>query len=428
MRITLINQFYTPDLAPTAHLCASLAEHRAAQGDDVTVITGRGGYVAPAEHDNHSQGPVKVIRVWTAQLGSKTKLRRLLDWATFYLVAMGRAVMLPRQDVIVAMTTPPYIAWAGVLQKLLHPSTRLVLWNMDCYPDAAERTNIIRKGGLVSRAMRMLNRMLFRRIDHLVCLDPAMVDLLISQYVPRKRQLPWTIIPNFERADFFPKDQEAPPCDDPVVRSLSGKFVVLYLGNTGYGHEFETMMDAAEQLRSEPVVCLLVGGGARWKWIEQERERRKLDNVILHDYVKKELTPSVMKAADCALITLQDFALGVMSPSKLHSNLAMGLPVIYVGPRGSNVDEAIQQFDCGLSVSRGEAQKVVEFIRELLADRDRQAQLRKNARRAFDEAYCDLRTLPQFDAIFAKLLGGRSMRAHADATTQVAPTEGSLAR
>jgi hypothetical protein len=45
MRITIINQFYPPDLSPTAHLAASLAEHRAALGDEVTVITGRAGYV-----------------------------------------------------------------------------------------------------------------------------------------------------------------------------------------------------------------------------------------------------------------------------------------------------------------------------------------------------------------------------------------------
>ena len=49
-----------------------------------------------------------------------------------------------------------------------------------------------------------------------------------------------------------------------------------------------------------------------------------------------------MAGADLALITLDDRGLGVMSPSKLHANLAAGLPVVYVGPEGSNVDEAIR--------------------------------------------------------------------------------------
>ena len=45
MRLTLVNQFYAPDISPTAQLAASLAEHRAARGDHVTIVTGRAGYL-----------------------------------------------------------------------------------------------------------------------------------------------------------------------------------------------------------------------------------------------------------------------------------------------------------------------------------------------------------------------------------------------
>src|SRR6185436_1265307 len=45
LRLTVLNQFYVPDISPTAHLAASLAEHRARAGDRVTVVTSQGGYV-----------------------------------------------------------------------------------------------------------------------------------------------------------------------------------------------------------------------------------------------------------------------------------------------------------------------------------------------------------------------------------------------
>ena len=45
MRLTLLNQFYAPDISPTAQLAASLAEHRVTLGDEVTVVTGRAGYL-----------------------------------------------------------------------------------------------------------------------------------------------------------------------------------------------------------------------------------------------------------------------------------------------------------------------------------------------------------------------------------------------
>jgi glycosyltransferase involved in cell wall biosynthesis len=179
--------------------------------------------------------------------------------------------------------------------------------------------------------------------------------------------------------------------------------VVLYLGNAGYGHEFATMLEVAEELRNEPVLFLFVGGGALRPWISQEAQRRGLSNIVINDYVPKEQTPAVMGVADCALITLENYAAGVMSPSKLHSNLAMGLPIIYIGPRATNVDDAIQHFGCGASIRPGDASGVVQFIRALAQDRNSLEALRRRARIAFEQAYCDLQTLPQFDAMFARL-------------------------
>lgn len=420
-RLTIINQFYPPDISPTAHLCASLAEHRARLGDDVTILTSRTGYVAPRGIEEAS-GAVRVRRLWSTRLGSRTNLRRLIDWTTFYLRATLAAALLPRQDVYIALTTPPFIVVTGVLHKLLHPSARLILWNMDCYPEAIERTGLARTGGFVARIMRAANRAVFRRLDQLVCLDEAMRDLLFSQYKPHHHELPCTIIPNWERADLFPHERvgqgaEHTQCKEsrsltdggtgsPPVFRKSKTFVVLYLGNAGYGHEFQTTLDAADLLRDAPVTFLFVGGGALWPWIGNEVRRRGLSNVRMEGYIPKEQTPELMRAADCALITLENQMLGVMSPSKLHASLAMGLPALYVGPTGGNVDEAIERFACGFSVRPGDATKLADTIRELANDPDALMRLRRQARRAFETMYCDRQTLPKFDAVIEQM-GGR---------------------
>jgi len=404
MRLTIINQFYKPDLSPTAHLAASLAEHRAAQGDEVTVVTSLGGYV-PASKDKQKskRDNPYVHRVWTPQLGKGSVIRRCTDYGIFYLLTVFRLLVMPRQDVIISLTTPPYIAWAGVLHKLLHRGTKLVLWNMDCYPELAERSDKLKDHGFAARIMRVMNRALFARLDHLICLDTAMVDLLCPQYAPKDDRLRVTVIPNWEDATFFPPDADHPLWDEAEALGLNGRFVVLYLGNMGYGHRFETVIDAAEQLRDEPVTFLFIGGGSRWAVVEQAKAERKLDNIILHDYVPKEQTPSVMTGAHCALITLRDRILGVMSPSKLHSNLAMGLPVIYVGPATSNVDDAIRHYECGVSVRHGETEGVVAFIRKMMADSEGHGEMRRRARHAFDDAYNDRATLPKFDAVIGSL-------------------------
>ena len=397
MRVLILNQFYVPDISPTAHLAASLAEDRAARGDDVTVMTSRGGYVAPHGDAQLASKPnPNVLRLWTPEFGKSSHLRRLVDYASYYSLAMFRAATMPKQDVIIALTTPPFIALAGVLHKAAHPETRLILWNMDCYPDVVERYGMLRRDSFVSSILRRINRVIFEHVDHLVGLDSAMIELLQSQY--GHHSPPATVVPNWERADLFA------PHINGTDNSLTGmppnfSFPILYLGNAGYGHDFETVLDAAELLRGTPAYFAFFGGGIRMGDLEAGVRRRALENVAIHGYVAKGNTPALMMGAKCALITLRDDALGVMSPSKMHSNLAMGLPIIYVGPERSNVDDAIKRFGCGISLRHGQDAELAAFVRHMIADPEAHRELRDRARRAFDEAYSDACTLPQFDSI-----------------------------
>lgn len=412
MRLTIINQFYTPDISPTAHLASSLANHRAETGDEVTIVTSRGGYVRESENaeSDHATNP-RVYRLWTPRLSKSNVFKRCIDYGTFYLLAAWRLLRLPSQDVIITLTTPPYIAWTAIIHKMLHRQTKIILWNMDCYPELAERSDKLKTNGLLAEIMRVMNRVVFRCLDHLVCLDTAMVDLLMSQYAPKGHNLPVSVIPNWEKASFYPADAMLEPWDKSEKLGLTNRFVVLYLGNMGYGHRFETVLDAAELLQNEPVSFLFVGGGQRLEWLSEQVEQRKLTNVVMHGYVQeKEQTLQIMKSAQCALITLRDEILGVMSPSKLHSNLAMRLPIIYIGPKKSNVDDAIRNFQCGISLRHGQSQEMADFILKLRDDQKLRSKMGVRARRAFDETYNDEQTLPMFDEVIEILIGVQTQR------------------
>jgi colanic acid biosynthesis glycosyl transferase WcaI len=397
VRLTLVNQFYAPDISPTAQMAASLAEHRADRGDEVTVIAGRAGYLEDLARTGAARsGPgLRIRRVWTPHLGKSSLWRRLVGYVTFLVGGTARLLALPAQDVIVSMTTPPFIVTSAVLHKLLHRGRpRVVLWSMDCYPDAAERFGELRPNGVLSRVQRRLNRWLFPRLDHVVALDGAMAELLSSQYAAGPGRPPTRVIPNWERRAAFPPPGTVarwPGYDD---LEIDGRIVVLYLGNTGVGHRFDSVLDAAVKLQDEAVL-LFMGGGARWTALAKAVEDRGLRNVVLHPYVAKDVTPAVMAGADGALITLDDRSLGVMSPSKLHANLAAGLPIVYIGPEGSNVDEAIAETGSGHSLREGDVDGIVSAIRSLRTD----PAVRARARTAFEERYADTATLPQWDAV-----------------------------
>jgi glycosyltransferase involved in cell wall biosynthesis len=399
MRLTIVNQFYAPDLAPTGRLAASLAEHRAALGDEVTVVAGAGGYAGKPAAAPREGDAIRVLRLWTPGLGKRTALRRVLDYAAFFLLAAIRLALLPRQDVIVAMTTPPFILWTALIHKLFHRRTRIVLWNMDSYPEVAERDGVIRPGGVASRILAWLNRWAFSRIEAIVCLDEAMAALLRSRYEPAGQTLPIRVIPNWERAADFPRWPALGELDAQDAALVDGRFVVLYTGNRGRGHGFEAVIEAAQHLRNEPVRFVFVGGGSQTDGLLAAASRGRLENIALVDYVPEDRLRQLMAAADCALITLRDEMLGVMSPSKLHANLAMGLPVLYLGPADSNVDCAIRRCGCGASLHAKDHVGLAASIRQWMRQPERLRELSRRARAGFEEWYCDRRTLPQFDQL-----------------------------
>lgn len=416
MRLTIVNQYYPPDISPTARLAASLAEHRAAKGDEVTVLTSRsryaGGRIEHLPDQPLSENP-RVIRTSSSSWKADRIWKRAWQYLLFYLGAIWRIGRLPRQDVVICLTTPPYIGFVGWWHARRESNSYLILWSMDTYPDILESVRMIRAGGILARFGRWLTRQLAGRADALVCLDQAMADRYRSQYV--SRSIPIHVIPNWESLNEFPDRTDQCLSTDRGDRL----FTILYMGNAGFGHEFETVLDAAEKLRNSPVLFRFVGGGSKHRLLRGEMERRQLTNLQLGPYVSEEEKSDVLIGADLALVTLDDSACGLMSPSKLHAYLGMSLPVIYVGPRQTNVDHAIERYECGVSLRHGQVAELVEFVHRLRTDTNVHVSYRRRARRAFEYSYCDQVTLPQLDRLIEQIAGLPDSQLHHNESSAV---------
>lgn len=392
MRICLLNQFYAPDISPTAQLATSLIEHRAAAGDDCTVVCGSGGYAAAIDRRELSSA-VKVRRVWSPHLVRSRIISRASTYTTYLLAALWTLIRMPRQDVVISMTTPPFVYLVAMVHKFRRRDVRIILWSMDVYPEVAERLRAVSPRNIVARLLRRLNAWALPKLDSVVVLDGAMADLVLEAGAPPERV---HVIPNWERSDLYAGSVPA-PWHGYQRLGLSDRFIVLYLGNVGLGHDIDTVLGAAPELDADGVSFLFVGGGPRWA--ELEEKSSGIDNVIVHPYIDKEHTPSVLAGASASLIGLDERALGVMSPSKLHGSLGMGVPVVYVGPDGSNVSEAIDRYGCGIAVNNGDVAGLVSAIRKWRTDPQLRDEAAHQARHAFETAYCDSATLPIWDGL-----------------------------
>lgn len=181
MRILFINQFYKPDTAATGQLLADLADSLVERGHDVQVICSRhrydGGNGASAAVENVDG--VTVYRVFATRFSRNKLLGRTVDYLSFFISATFRALVLPKPNVCVSLTTPPFISLIGLMLSRLK-GTQNVIWMMDVYPEIAVAYDVIRKKGLLYRLLFRLNRVLYRNAAAVISLGETMTERLQS--------------------------------------------------------------------------------------------------------------------------------------------------------------------------------------------------------------------------------------------------------
>ncbi len=388
LKVLIINQSFWPDVVATAQQAHDLARYLAAHGDDVTVVASRSLYgrpkatLAPAE----SVDGVRVLRVSRNFFSKRGLLTRSFDYLRFNIACLFKALLLPRQDVVICLTTPPFVALVGVFLRLVK-GTRFVFWTMDLYPDLPVEAGIIRRGGIGHRLFRKLDTICLRSADRVVVLGRCMRDRIVAKGVdPSKVDLvhPWSdpneILPTSGGAGGrnFYRDQW----------SIGDRFVIQYAGNFGLGHDVDTVATAMLRLKDDDGIrWVIVGDGIMKPVIEQFVARHGIGNVMIKPYEPRSQLGALLALGDMHLVLMVPGFEGVILPSKFYGVLAAGRPAVFVGPPTSEVGRVITEEQCGFVVANGDSDRLVEVIREIRADPARSLELGARGRRALEERY-----------------------------------------
>jgi glycosyltransferase involved in cell wall biosynthesis len=382
VKVLLLNQYFHPDLSATAQMLTDLAEDLAASGLEVTALATRGSYLgggALPARDEHKG--VAIRRLWATSLGKRSLVHRGLDYASFYASAALALATMPRQDVVVALTTPPLIAAAGLVARSLRGS-RLVYWVQDLYPEVAVAFGVMSPGSPAARLMGAVSRAVLSRADAVVALGEAMRERCVAAGARPDRT---AVIPNWaDGAAVRPVPHE----ENPLRAELAGdaRCLVMYSGNMGRGHDLGTLLEAARRLRHRrDVAFLFQGDGARRA--EVERTAAGLSNLRLGPYQPRERLAASLSAGDLHLVSLDPPLGGLIEPSKLYGVMAAGRPALFVGPAGSEVARTLTREGCGAAFENGDAEGLSAAIAALADDPARREEMGRRAREALLARY-----------------------------------------
>ena len=357
--LVLFSQVYVPDPAAVGQYMHQAAAAMVQRGYRVIAFAADSGYEDPGQRFPRYErlDGVHVVRLPLSSFGKDSIKNRVVGGSIFSAEASLLASALPRVDHVLVGTNPPMIGAAGVALAATRRS-RLTLWMMDINPDQIVAAGRMSPHSLPVVGFNWLNRLSLRCAHNVVTLDGFMAQRLRAKTEggPRAEVIPpWPIL--------------SPSALDPhagerfrAEHGLTGKRVVMYSGNLSPLHPVDTLLQAARTLQDDPrLVFVFIGGGAA-------RERiaaHGLRNLRFLPYQPLSQLEESLSAADVHMVSMGDAMVGIVHPSKIYSAMAVGRPILALGPRRCHLADLVHEHRIGWHVEHGATTAAGSVLREI---------------------------------------------------------------
>lgn len=327
---------------------------------------------------------IRFHQMWNINFPLTSSLRRSLNILLFHLNCIYILLrLLKKNDIVVATTDPPLvsvpIAWIARLRGVI-----LVNWLLDIYPEVAERLGFRLVRGWRSKTLRSLCNRSWKEAKYNIVLGEHMADFVRNQGFNNSNIL---IHPSWEDSEIV----NSSSVDNSLRRqwNMESNFVFGYFGNMGRAHHFETIVDAALELKNihSDIKFLFVGYGYYHNYLEKKTIENNLDNIILKPYQSTAKFPDALALANVHIITMRPNLEGLLVPTKLYSAMAAARPIIFIGNQDGEVARILKKFSCGTIVQMGDVDALSQIILYYKNNPTQCEKEGKNARVAFEKHF-----------------------------------------
>jgi colanic acid biosynthesis glycosyl transferase WcaI len=335
MKFLIITQYFPPEVGAAqtrlAATSAALQEH----GHSVEVVTAMPNYPKGVIDDNY-KGPfylkeeykgATVHRFWLmASLGKAWG--RLAAYLSLMITALFGLSRVQKPDVVFVNSGPLFMGLTGFIYAQFF-RVPMIFYVADLWPRSVEHLEGLGAARILLKMALFLEAWVYHQSLYVVAVTEGVRDILIHEKkLPVDKVL---FLPNGVDVEIF----HPRPVKEELVEKyqLQGKKAFIYAGNHGFAHALDTVVEAADLLRSHPeVLILLVGGGSEKPRLQRLTESKGLENIIFVDPVDPAILADYIQMSYMGLIHIRNSPLALETrPAKMFPLMAMGKAILYAG-------------------------------------------------------------------------------------------------
>lgn len=406
MHIMLVTSYFPPEFGAASDLYYDLAETLADMGHRVTVITRFPRYRLETSqrgiYRKEQFGRSIVVRIATSPFAEAGPMLRGLDHLTQAPMCFLAGVLAGKADVILFHSPPLTLGLAcWALARLWH--VPYVANIQDLFPKYAIDIGVMKNRRMI-RAFQALERFVYRTADAVTVNARGNEDYILARGGSQESTL---TVSNYIDVDVI---QPGPRYNAFRDRTRLGEsFAVQYAGTMGFQQDLDTVLGAANLLREEPdVAIVLIGDGVERPRLEAEAARLQLQNVRFLPYQPREDFPLVLQAADAGIVTLRADVTSSTIPSKLMGIMAAGKPVLIAADPNGDAPKTVRDARAGICVAPGDPEELAAAIRRLRNDPELATEMGRRGRAYAEAHFSRQAAAAAYESLFTRLLAVRT--------------------
>ncbi|MEE8154739.1 MAG: glycosyltransferase family 4 protein [Phycisphaerales bacterium] len=362
--LLILSQVYPPDPTSVGQHIADVAEAMAKRGYNVLVLTANRGYNDPSVKyaSKELRDGVNVRRLPLSSFGKRSILLRLLGQGSFVVQCIVRGLFVGRLSCLLVSTSPPMCSVAALLISIVRRRP-VTYWLMDLNPDQMIEMGWIKASSPIVKIFNWFNRRILRRSTGIVALDRFMAERVLRKADVKDKL---TVMPPWPHEGHL---EVVAHEDNPFRKEhgLDGKFVIMYSGNHSLCTPLRTVLEAALQLQDEPrLVFMFIGDGTGKKEVDDTIAEHQPNNIRSLPYQPLSQIKYSLSAADVHLVVVGPSEVGVRHPCKIYGAMALGRPILLLGPDPCHASDLVDENDLGWHIQHGDVDVAISTIKHMV--------------------------------------------------------------
>jgi glycosyltransferase involved in cell wall biosynthesis len=389
MRVTILTQYYEPEIGAPQRRLSSLAEALVSSGNHVTILTAMPSYPTGRIYPGYGglfsreyKRQIEIVRTFILPTQSTKLLSRLLNYFSFVFSSWLLGTFALRRSDYLLVESPPLFLGITAIWLSRIKKAKLIFNVSDLWPQSAVHIGVIRPNSLAYRVALRLEALCYRKAWLVTGQSRSIVENIRRRF----RGISTLLLSNGADSRTFSPDRYTQEARS--LLATRGEFAILYAGLHGLAQGLGQLLEAARVLRSEVGYrFVLIGDGPEKQNLSARAEKERLYNVAFLKPRPSDDMPPLLAAADLAIVPLARHIPGAV-PSKLYEAMASGCPVVLVA-EGEAAD-IVNETGSGLVVNPGDIGSLVDAIKYIREHPSELERMRVNARQAalsyFDRA------------------------------------------